>query len=143
MALQFVPAYSQFRCGLSAYAYNESAFRHFLAIDRRRAERLSCSLLLVLVSFRQGDTGAAPISEATAAAVFASLGECVREADFIGWFREGRVPAAVLAEGSQVSIDTRDPAAQRIVQTLRKRLLPDDALHLRVRVLRLGGKVRR
>ena len=143
MALEFVPAYSQFRCGPSAHAYNETAFRHFLAIDRRRAERSRYSLLLVLVSSRRENAKSEPLNEATAAAVFASLGECVREVDFIGWYREGRVPAAVLAQGSQPSIDIRDRLAQRIVQALMKRLPPHDAQRLRVRIVRLGGRVRR
>jgi len=143
MAVEAVPAYSPYRSGPAGHAYNEAAFRHFLAVDRRRAERSTRSLLLVLVTTRQGRTSHARLEDATAAAIFAGLGECVREIDFVGWYREGRVAAAVLAQGVKASAEMRDRTAKRIVHAMKKRLSDAHATSLRVRVVSLGGRVRK
>jgi len=142
MAVDRVPAYAQYRGGPVGHAFNEAAFRYFLAIDRRRAERSPRSLLLVLASIRQGHAAHARLSDTTAAALFSGLGECVREVDFVGWYREGRVAAAVLAQGVKASIEMRDRTKGRVVDALRKRLTAADTRNLRVRVVRLGGRVR-
>jgi hypothetical protein len=142
MSAETLFAYTQYRSGPAGRACSEAAFRYFLAVDRRRAERSSRSLLLALVSLRQGLVPDGTWADSTAAAVFAGLGECVREIDFVGWYREGQVAAAVLAQGVKVSIEARDRAAERIVNSLKKRLTPSDASNLRIRVVRLGGRVR-
>ena len=134
-------AYTPYRSGPAGHACSEAAFRYFLAVDRHRAARSSRSLLLALVSLRQRLAPDGTLSDATAAALFAGLGDCVREIDFVGWFREGRVAAAVLAQGVKVSIDARDRAAERIVNSLKKHLTSADADNLRVRVVRLGSRV--
>ena len=100
-----VPGYSGFRGGLVGHVYNETAFRHFLAVDRRRAARAGRSVLLVLVAVRQSPGRNTKLTDATAAALFGGLGVCVREVDFVGWYREGYVAGAVLAQGSKASGD--------------------------------------
>src|SRR5580765_4543145 len=106
MAVESIPAYATLLGRRIARVYNEAAFRHFLAVDRWRAERSSRSFFLILVTIRQSsdrgpstgsgqaDGGGGKIADATAAALFRGLDACVREVDFIGWFREGRVAAA-------------------------------------------------
>jgi hypothetical protein len=74
-----------------------------------------------------------------AAAIFRGLGESVREVDFVGWFREGRVAGAVLAEGNGTATDkTRQLMAERVTRTLAKRLPAHEAKSLRVRIMRLA-----
>ena len=142
MAVETVPAYARYRSGPAGHVFNEAAFRYFLAIDRRRAERSTRSLLLVLVTVRQGRAPHPTLADTTAAGLFSGLGECVREVDFVGWYREGRVAAAALAQGVKASVDMRDRTRVRVVDALRKRLTTTDARNLRVRVVRLGGRVR-
>src|SRR5947207_13425561 len=103
MALKSIPAYSRFPGGQVGQAYNEAAFQHFLAVDRWRAERSTRSLLLVLVTMRTSPGGLVKLAEATATALFCGLGACVREVDFVGWYREGYVAAAVLSQGVNTS----------------------------------------
>ena len=91
-----VPAYTAFHAGVAGLAHNEAAFHHFLSIERRRAERGAQSVLLVLVRMRVRMGRSARLEPAMATAVFSALGASVRDADFIGWFREDRVAAAVL-----------------------------------------------
>ena len=51
---------------------------------------------------RSGKPGRrAKLTDATAAALFRGLGASVREVDFVGWYREGQVAAAVLAQGAK------------------------------------------
>ena len=142
MALDSTPAYYAFRGGQVAQAYNEAAFRHFLAVDRWRAARSMRSLLLVLVTVRQSGGPRARLTDATAAALFSGLAACVREVDFTGWYREGHVAAAVLAQGVKVSHDVPRLIAERVLPELRKRLSADQSRNVRVRVVRLGGTVR-
>lgn len=138
-ALATVLAYSSFPSGHVAKAYNEAAFRYFLAVDWRRAKRSTRSLLLVLVTARPQPGGGAKLPDATAAAIFSVLARCLREVDFIGWYRDGYVAAAVLPQGPNKSEDVRQRTADRLVKVLRERLSPDWSERLRVRVIRLGG----
>jgi hypothetical protein len=119
--------------------YNEAAFRHFLAVDRWRAARSRRSVLLVLAGVQQSPGLDTKLTDATAAALFGVLGGCVREVDFVGWYREGYVAAAVLAQSSKPSGDGPHLIAERILLALRKRLSGDEARNLRVRVVRLDG----
>ena len=141
--IEAIPGYSGFRSGHVGKAYDEAAFRHFLAVDWWRAARTRRSLFLVLVTVRQRPGPSAKLTDATAAALFGGLGACVREVDFVGWYREGYVAAAVLTQGSKASGDARHLIAARIRPALRERLFPDEARNLRVRVVRLDGSVRK
>jgi hypothetical protein len=140
MALESIVAYSAFRGGQLGQAYNEAAFRHFLAVDRRRAERSTRSLLLVLVTVRQSHGPRTKLTDGTAAALFDGLSACVREVDFMGWYREGHVAAAVLTQGAHASGNVPHLIAERVLSALRKRLPADQSRNLRVRVVRLGAR---
>jgi hypothetical protein len=133
-------------CGLApqdrtGQAYNEQAFRHFLAIERRRASRASRSFLLLLVTLRKHPGLGMFIPQAAAARLFAGLALCVREVDFIGWYREDRVAGAVLTQG----VVTPEPAAisrigERVTEVLSKRVSRQEAQRLQVRVLQLSRR---
>ena len=140
MALESIPAYSGFRSRQCGQAYNEAAFRHFLALDRLRAASSMRSLLLVLVSVRESGARNSKLSATTAAALFDGLGECVREIDFVGWYREGYVAAAVLCQGMKALSEVPHLIAERMRHALRKRLSANQSRNLRVRIVRLGGR---
>jgi hypothetical protein len=83
-------------------AYNEAAFRHFLAMESKRSERAGRSVLLVLVSLDgEAARGAGRDLSRFGSRIFSALQACVREIDFIGWYRAGRVAGAVLTQGAQ------------------------------------------
>lgn len=117
-----------------ARVYNEAAFRHFLAIETRRASRSTRRLLLVLVSVMDGAKREAALSPRTAASVFRTLAACVREVDFIGWHSEGVVAGAVLTVGAPETAQARQSVRGRVVQTLNQWLPPDDLSRIHVRV---------
>ncbi len=133
----------RFSCGAAlegrmGQAYNEEAFRYFLAVERKRAERSRRSFLLLLVSVKRRSGVSGPIRPVVATSIFAGLWLGVREVDFIGWFREGRVAGAVLTQGADpLAPDVVRRISQRLAETLRERVPADVARRLHVRVLQL------
>src|SRR5688572_3970908 len=139
MMPESLPSYSGFSGGAAGQASNQTAFRHFLAIERRRADRSGRPLLLVLVALRgrQADR----IADSTAASIFRGLGETVREVDFVGWLREGVVAGAVLTQGAGVNAGpTQALVAERVMRALRAHVPAILANRLRVRVVRFDPR---
>ena len=134
-----IPAYSRISGYPGASAYNEVAFRHFLAADRRRAARGTQTLLLVLVGIRRSHGQCALLSEATATAIFDALTASVREVDYVGWYRDGYIGAAVLPQSARPDAAVRSAIAERLSRVLRAALPGDHARQLRLRVIPLAG----
>jgi hypothetical protein len=135
-----IPGYVGIR---GATAYNEAAFRWFLAADRVRARRLQRCLFLVLVAIRQHTGRNVRLPQGVSQAVFRGLGASVREVDLVGWFREEHVAAALLVQGPQPP----DPSAATLIATrvtpaVASQLPATLARDLRVRVVRLGHAFR-
>ena len=128
--------------GRKGQIYGEEAFRHLLAIERKRARRSNRSLFLLLVRFKGNSGSGLEIPPALAARLFSGLGLCVREIDFVGWHREGRIAGAVLAQGPQGPTDPNPRAVTRIFErvttVLRRRLPMTGERILDVRVVPLG-----
>ena len=125
--------------GRKGQIYSEEAFRHMLAIERKRAKRSNCSLFLLLVRFKGNSGSGLEIPPALAALLFSGLGLCVREIDFVGWHREGRIAGAVLAQGhTEPNPRAVTRIFERVTAVLRGRLpLTADRI-LDVRVVPLG-----
>lgn len=127
--------------GGASKVYNQHAFRHFLDIERLRVERSDRSFLLLLVSLRKCPALGVRVPSALGSALFSGLDLCVREVDFIGWYRDQRVAAAVLAQGADVpSADAAARIAERVTNNLRRCLPSTVAERLRVRVVRFGPR---
>jgi hypothetical protein len=140
--LDSIPVRSGFRKRQVCQVYNEAAFRHFLAVDRLRAQRSERFLYLILVAIRTSPGKREKLSDATAAALFRGLDASVREVDFVGWYLEGQVAAAVLPQGVKAPDGGVEPLiADRVFAETTKRLPPVQSSNLRVRVVRLGGRV--
>lgn len=136
MRFASLPGYTGFSSGAGGQAYNQTAFRHFLGIERRRAQRSMRSLFVVLVTVRPGSGAAARVDGPTARSIFLGLGESIREVDFAGWLREGRVAAAVLAPGTvPASLQAQQLLAERVKRAIAPRLPSAQAKHLHVRIL--------
>jgi hypothetical protein len=117
-------------------AYSEEAFRYFLGLERKRAERSGRSLLLLLVNLTADAEGGQNIPYPIATKVFSGLSRCVRDIDFIGWYRAGRVAGAVLTQGiNSPALEASDQIGQRVTGLLTKRLPEAVAARLQVRVL--------
>jgi hypothetical protein len=126
--------------GRQGEIYTEDTFRHFLGIERLRATRSGRDCLLLLVSLRRCPRKGVQLSISVSAVVLNGLGLCVREVDFIGWYRRERVAAAVLTQGFEgPGSDAKRRIVERITGMLRARLPQSVSDRLRVRVVRLGG----
>jgi hypothetical protein len=120
--------------GRLSQIYDQEAFRYLLAVERTRAERSYGSFLLVLVNLNNVRCRRGRLTPGIAAKLLAGLSLAVRDGDFIGWFREGRVAGAVLTQApDSLAPDVRRQVSQRITATLRERL--PAPLTGRVRVL--------
>lgn len=129
--------------GRTGQAYGEEAFRYLLETERRRAERSRRPILLLLVNLKKQGANSERIPPATATAIFGGLCLCVREVDFVGWFREGRVAGVVLSQGAEPHAqDVPRVLGERIAQVVREQVSSAvaDRLHVRVLQLRPGGR---
>jgi hypothetical protein len=131
------------RCGLvlegqRQHVYNEEAFRYFLDIERKRSELSSRSFLLLLVDLKKQGTLDVGIDKASAVQLFAALSLCLRETDFVGWYRESRVAGAVLTQHADTGgSDLPDTVLQRITGALGEGLPANVVGRLQVRVYQL------
>lgn len=124
-------------------ALNEEAFRHFLMIERKRAERSGRSMLLLFVEFKSEREGDGRMDPLVSSKLFSGLTACVREIDFIGWYRSGRVAGAVLSQGPDTPAhDVAQQIGERVAQVLSERLPSHVRRRLQVRVLQLHSKVK-
>ena len=128
---------------LTGQVYNQEAFRHFLSLEQKRAERLSRSFLLLMVSLKPKTEDGVRFAPVAAAAVFSGLTRSVRDVDFIGWYREGSVAAAVLTQGAEApGPDAPRQIRDRVTNVLRGELRSDIAERLLVRVRPLRRRSR-
>lgn len=139
LALDSIPGHTPFKSGAAGRACNEAAFRHFLRIEQQRAARSGHCLLLVLVGVRARSGRHALLGAEAATAVFSALGESVREVDFVGWFREGRVAAAALVQRATPSVEVKQQVTGRIMTSLGKERFQRIG-EPRVRVVTIWGR---
>jgi hypothetical protein len=115
-------------------AYNEEAFRYFLAIERKRGERSGRPFVLLLVNLKQESGRSARIDPAVAREIFSGLWTSLRETDFIGWYWEDHVAGALLVEFQGGTWrDVSSMIVQKVNAGIRERLSTTDALRLQVR----------
>jgi hypothetical protein len=125
--------------GRSVAAYDECVFRHLVAVERSRGGNPQGTALIVFVSLESSDVQATagatmPIPPPVARQMFVGLARSLREVDFIGWYREGRVAGAVLAQGPILTPDVRLRVQHRVTQELYRCLPPRLQQVLQVRV---------
>jgi hypothetical protein len=118
-----------------ARVYNETALRHFLSLEARRAARSRRSLVLLVVSLEREAGKRVRFPEDVAEAVFAALNVAIREVDFAGWYREGFSVAAVLTQDRALaSKEAFQAITNRISDTLSRDIPPDTMRRLRIRL---------
>jgi len=121
----------------SCTAYNEEAFRYFLANERRRSQLANRPFLLLLVDLQQPH-GNDQIEPVIAARLFAALSDCLRDTDVIGWYHQGRVAGAVLTHVEDaLSPDVSSQIRGRVTALLSSNLRRLTTVRLQVRVYQL------
>ena len=133
----------QCSCGLAregapGQAYNEEAFRYFLAIERQRSEISSRPFLLLLVDLKKQPRMKERIQPVLAGKLFSALWLSLRETDFIGWYHEERVAGAVLTQRSEIGgADMSGQVRERVTRVMSEQLPKAIADRLQVRVYQL------
>ena len=123
-------------------AYNEEAFRYFLEVERKRSELSNRPFVLLLVDLKKQSLAALEIDVPSAQKLLSALSVCVRETDFIGWYRARSVAGAVLTQHSDTAgADLQEVVSRRIAQVLREGLPSELASLVRVRVYQLPSAV--
>ncbi|MEO7406670.1 MAG: hypothetical protein ABIZ92_06630 [Vicinamibacterales bacterium] len=124
---------------IGAYeAYNEEAFRHFMTIECKRAERSHRSLLLLLVELEANSHGQRGITPSVASGLFTGLTLCLREIDFMGWYRSGRVIGGILIQGADApALHISRALTERIAKVLCESVPSQERSRVNVRVLQL------
>jgi hypothetical protein len=134
-------------CGLASDgapgdAYNEEAFRYFLDVERRRAELSNRPFVLLLVDMKTPSPASREIEASSAQKLLSALSVCVRETDFIGWYRDRAVAGAVLTQHADTAgADLQEAVHRRITRVLGEHLPPDLASMVRVRVYQLPSSL--
>jgi len=116
--------------------YSEPAFQYFLALERKRAEQSGRSLLLLLADLTTHSAAGTEIANPVALRLFSGLSRCVRDVDFIGWYRHGHTMGAVLTQSIEPpTAEASQQIRQRVTALLGRDLPRNVSRHLNVRVL--------
>jgi hypothetical protein len=85
--------------------YNEETFQYFLDVEQKRSERSSRPFLLLLAHLNDQPEVSARMAPDVAAKLFFGLRLCLRDTDFMGWYRQERVVGAVLTQRSEPAME--------------------------------------
>src|SRR5437773_1412519 len=121
--------------GRLGQAYNEQAFRYLLEIESKRSERSGYPFLLLLIDLKKQEGASASLDSMVANHLFSNLWLCLRETDFVGWYREEGVAGAVLIElRNRRPTEVSRLIGKRVSARLYEHLPSDVARRLRVRI---------
>ena len=122
-------------CGIAldghvGQAYNEEALHYFLHIERKRGESSTRPPWLAVVELKTPSGIDVRIDAGLAGKLFAIMATCLRETDFMGWYRADGAVAAVLPQRAGAPRDVAPVVGERIAEALRARI-PAEAGRLR------------
>lgn len=99
--------------------YHKTAFRHLLNNEAARSQRSGLAYHILLISRGTTDSTMRPLDAQVAASVAKVLKKCLRDTDYIGWYRDGHVMGGVLtALGKEFGSDHVHGLTTRIVDML-------------------------
>jgi hypothetical protein len=111
--------------------YDEQAFRYFLSVERARSERSNRPFLLLLLDLKTTSEG--PCDPGVR--LFEALWSCLRDTDFIGWYRSGRVIGAVLTQhAAPADVDVSAAILRRVRAALLERVPSELRNRIQVRI---------
>ena len=106
-----------------AGVYGETDFHYLLESESKRSVRSGYSYRLVLVSqvTSQGELGV--LDPRVARTVMIAMSSCVRETDYVGWYRQGHIVGGVLTViGKDVPVEAIGGLNGRLLETFRAEL---------------------
>ena len=115
--------------------YKQEVFRYLLESESKRSERSGrfCRILLMYWTDAQGRI--VPMDSHFAKSVMAASSRSLRETDYIGWYRDGRIVGAVLTVLVQESMaQVASHLQKRLAEVLQSELSIEDSRRLQIRV---------
>jgi hypothetical protein len=116
-------------------AYNQEAFRYLLETEKKRSERSGYFFQILLVYWTDAQGRIVQLDSHVAMTVKAALSCSLRETDYIGWYRDGRIVGAVITVLVQESMaQVASHLQKRLVEILRAELGVEETSRLKIRV---------
>jgi hypothetical protein len=116
--------------GFAGVVYGEPAFEYLVDVERRRAESTQHPFLLMLIECDDPDAGR----------LFPIVSACVRETDFVGWYRQGAVVGAALTQdGRRGTEQAGGVVRERLAAVLRNELPAEFVSKLRIHLYEVFG----
>jgi hypothetical protein len=116
-------------------AYNQEVFRYLLESESKRSERSGYFSRILLVHRTNAQGAIVQMDSYVAKTVMAALSRSLRETDYIGWYRDGRIVGAVLTVLVQESMaQVASHLQKRLVEILRAELGVEETSRLKIRV---------
>ena len=115
--------------------YNEKAFQYLLASESKRSERsgYSFNILLIYSTDKQGLI--VQMDRDMADTAVSALFRTLRETDYIGWYREGRIVGGVLTVlGQDSAVEVSVRIQQRLMEILRVEVSVEKNSRLQIRI---------
>lgn len=117
--------------------FHEEAFRYLLEAESRRAKRSGHGYHILLVYRTDMHGAVAQMDSDIASGVLDALTRSLRETDYIGWYREGRIAGGVLTVVGQDSVgDVHDRVHRRLKEILQANVGGDKNGHFQIRLCR-------
>jgi len=99
--------------------YSEQAFQYLLASESKRSERSGYSLHILLIYSTNKQGLIVQMDRNMADTVVTALFRTLRETDYIGWYREGRIVGGVLTVlGQDSTVEVSVRVQQRVMEIL-------------------------
>ena len=116
-------------------AYNQEAFRYLLESESKRSERSGRFYQILLVHWTDAQGGIVQMDSHVAKTVMAASSRSLRETDYIGWYRDGRIVGAVLTILVQESMaPVASHLLKRLAEVLQSELSIEASRRLQFRV---------
>jgi hypothetical protein len=126
--------------GDAGLVYSEQAFHYLLDVERTRAESAQRPFLLMRIASNDAEGGLNPRRAMRPERLFPIVRQCLRETDFVGWYRLGAVVGAALThDGDRGTKHSSGVVRARIVKALDSALPSDVVSRLRLHLYEVVG----
>ena len=115
--------------------YNEQAFRYLLSSESKRSERSGHSFTILLIYSTDKQVLILQMNRDVADTVVKALSRSLRDTDYIGWYREGRIVGGVLivlAQDSTKEVSGR--LQQRVMDIVQAGVSAEENSRMQIRV---------
>ena len=116
-------------------AYDQEIFRYLLENESKRSERSGHFCQILLVYWIDAQERIVQMDSHVAKTVMAALSRSLRETDYIGWYRDGRIVGAVLTVLVQEAMaQVASHFQKRLAEILQSKLSIEESRRLQIRV---------